>query len=406
MNANNVNSVLPTNVGAANTGTSLATIVEGDVLVLNKNNTNLTGTPTPSSAAGNDAIRIALGLPAGLPDSAKGFRLSSDIKAKNVTSWTKKTYVAPVEQTDKIGYNGVSGALALSDATEYRLRITLKDRNRFMPHRATEADYYYVTAATASQIEAALAFARKINQDTKRLRGLVEATVVAGTVTLTEFTADAIVTNGSKVVTSVGHGRSVGDYVSIQDVLYKVAEVTTANIFVLDRPYTGVSETIVVLATVDKIATATVISQVGLNITGKAITTKSVDLYQQLNFTSGLAPVNGAIGDEEAVLSVPAVTGSGFWEQVRDMEFFEAGYRGITNRIQFPVSAFVPIAKAGSTYQLYVIEHFETVNTNQGFVMNPLATVLAFDVSSAATKASAVEAILDSWMAAAGVPAV
>lgn len=406
MNSNRVNSVLVSNVGGANTGTSLASIIAGDVLVLNQNNSNLTGTPTPSSAAGNDAIRIALGLPAGLPDSDTGFRLSSLIRAKNVTSWKKATYVAPVEQVDKIGYNGTSGGLDLSDLTEYRLRIVLKDRNRFMPHRPTELDFYYTTGASASDIDAALAFARKINNDSRRLRNLIQASVVAGTTTLTELTANGTVINGSKIVTSTGHGFAVGEYISIRGILYKIAEVTNANTVVLDRPYTGVSETIAVASTVDQIASAASISQVGLNLTGQAITTKSVDLYQQLNFTSNLAPVNGKAGDEEAVLSTGATTGSGYWEQVKDMEFFEAGYRGITNRRLFPIDEFKPIAQVGATYQLYVIEHFEVVNTNMGLTKNPLSTVLAFDVSSASTKAAAVEAILDSWMAGAGVPAV
>ena len=54
---NRVNRVLLTNVEAANTGTNIDTIVNGDMLIFNKTwGTALTGTPTVTSADGNDTI--------------------------------------------------------------------------------------------------------------------------------------------------------------------------------------------------------------------------------------------------------------------------------------------------------------------------------------------------------------
>ena len=107
MNLNRVNSVLVTNTGGANTGTTLQNIIDGDVLIFNSLNVNLTGTPTPTSAVGNQAIYIAQGLP--LVDSKNQFRASSRIKAKNITSWEKKAFAAPVQQVMHFGFNGVDG---------------------------------------------------------------------------------------------------------------------------------------------------------------------------------------------------------------------------------------------------------------------------------------------------------
>ena len=49
--------------------------------------------------------------------------------------------------------------------------------------------------------------------------------------------------------------------------------------------------------------------------------------------------------------------GSGNWEQIRDMEKFELGYRGVTNRTQFPVIKPDMRTVNGATYDVLVIEY-------------------------------------------------
>ena len=407
MNQGRVKNVFVTNESAANTGTDLSTITEGDVLILNSLNQNLTGSPTVNSAEGNEAIKIALGLPAGLPDSEKGFRLSSTIIGKNITSWKKEPYAAAVEQDSAIGYNGITGDLSLQAGTEYRLRLSLRDRHRMRPHRKSEWDYYYKTGDTVDKVDAALSFARKINNDTRVTRRQFVATVVFSPSSIVELTTDATLTNGSKVVVSVGHGLSVGTLLSIRNILYRVSAVPTANSFELDRNYTGVSETIDVSLTVELIATVTSVDLVGVTIQAQPVKTRSVDLYQQIKFDVNLAPVNGEIGSEQQVTTAPASQGSGTYDLVKDMEFFDAAERGITNRRLFPIDDYSPIAQPSGNYVLYTIDYYEEVNNDvAGVTRNQMTTILAFDISTAATKANAIEGILDSYIGSTGLAAV
>ena len=410
MHENRVENVFVTNVGTGNTGTDLTSIVAGDILIFNKKNVNLTGTPSPSSATGNEAIRLALGLPSNVPDAEKKARMSDLIPAAGVVGWKKLTYQAPVQRKVEVGGVGATDpGIVVKGDTEYRLKIVAKDRHSFTPHRQMGPAYFYTTpAGTPSQtaiLEMALQFARSINLDLRTVRIQVSAEVKAAG-TLTELTANATVTNGSNVVTSTGHGFAVGDYASFQDVVYKVRAVVDANTIELDRLYTGASETIVVASTTDKAAKLTAPTKVGLEITGKQVKTRQVDLYQQLDFEVFLGPINGAAGEETVTKSLGFKPGMGYWEQVRDMEFFEAGRRGISNRRDFPIDPFVPIAQNTATYRQYVIEYFDKVNVGHADIKNPKAVYLAFDISSATTKADAVEAILDSWMAGAGLPNV
>lgn len=407
MNLNRVNSVLVTNVSGANTGTSLQNIANGDMLVLNSLNANLTGSPTVSGAAGNDAIRIAQGLPA--VNGKSQFRLSSKIIGKNITSWKKKVFAAPVQQVRYWGYNGVGGALALEDSTEYRFRLRVTNsRHQVTPHQAPETSMFYTTGSTADNYAAASSFASKINANSSRtLRAKFRAGVISDGA-ITEFGATLVTTliNGSKVVSiAVPHSLSVGALVAFRGVVYKVAEVPTTSTLVLDRPYSGITEVIDPATTVDLVGTI-VVGDYGLKVEALAIPTKAVDLYQHTEFDGFLAPINGDLGQEETKTNVAAIVGSGYWEQVRDMEFFAAGYRGITNRVQFPIDEFNPIAISTGTYTLYVIEHYEDVNVAHNPVRNPIQTVLAFDISGATTKAAAVEAILDSYMQSVGLAAV
>lgn len=406
MNANRVNTVLVTNSSAANTGTSLATIAPGDVLVLNGKNTNLTGTPTVSSADGNSIIRIALGLPEGLPDSGNKLRLSSNIIGQKITSWTKQDFAAPVEKEVYIGYNGSGNALSLAAEKEYKLEVVLFDRHRMMPHRQSGRAYFYTTGTTVDNYSAASSLAGKINSDTRYMRNKLVATVIQNGGTITEFANDAILVKGSKLVTITAHGTSVGDLVIFRNVVYKVAAITNVNGIQLDRAYSGNSETIDVSATADLAGTLATVTGYGIKIQALPVVARKIDLYQQINFTAGLSPINGVPGDEEIITENAPNFGKGYYKQVQDMEFMEAGYRGITNRTQFPIDDYTPIANSSGTYRLYTIEHSETVNNNVQVIENPKTTIIAFDISGGTTKAAAFEAIMDSYIASVGLPAV
>lgn len=156
-NTASVTKVLATNVKAANTGTSLANIAEGDVLVLNKNMTVLSGTPKISDA-GNDTVYIALGLKDGK------FELSAPIQLKGVISAKVKPFAAHVKQKSKFV---VPAPVA---GKEYQLVVIDKTEHGIHPNREGRR-FYHVTAAASGETATTLAakFVTLINKDKARI---------------------------------------------------------------------------------------------------------------------------------------------------------------------------------------------------------------------------------------------
>jgi hypothetical protein len=386
---NRVNRVLVTNTTGANTGTNIATIINGDILIFNKTfTTALTGTPTPISAEGNDTIYIAQGIGTGKMIT------SFPIVLRNVTKVTVRGYVAPAEKVLTFGYNGTSGTIAApEDNTEYALNINILDDQRIEGNRPTRQYYSYVSDASATAKELAFAFAAKVGNDNfpANTNSYVSAAVLTDG-TFTALTNNATVTQYGKAVASTAHGLSAGDYVRIGGTaatvpVYKVATVVDANTFTIEGRYAGASGT-VLAANIGAITADTV---VGLQLTGKAIAFNGIDLYQKNNFIASLYATNTTGFN---VLSTPVETtalsyGQGYWQQVRDAEYFAQGYMGVTNRTQFPGSVNgQPATRAvvDNTYNSVVIEHYGEEETSlQRQEKYPLTTEIYFYASSAPT---------------------
>jgi hypothetical protein len=172
VNTASVTKVLLTNVKAANTGTSLATIAEGDVLVLNKNMAVLTGTPKVSDA-GCDVIYIALGLADGK------FELSQPIQLNGVISAKVKPYGAYVKQKSKF----TLPAPTAGDVV--KVTVIQKDEHRIHVQRQSRRFYEIVAASGETATTLAVKFKDKINADK------------ASCVTATTSGADLILTANS-----------------------------------------------------------------------------------------------------------------------------------------------------------------------------------------------------------------
>lgn len=406
---NRVNRVLLSNLEASNTGTNLATIISGDILIFNKTwGTALTGTPTVISADGNDTIFISQGL-------GSGRRVDSlPIVLKNVTKVTVRGYDAPAEKVMTFGYNGTSGTIATpSNSTEYSLNILIKDDQRIHGNRPTRQPYYYKTDSSATAKELAFAFASKVQNDVmaSNTNSYVTAVVLTDG-TFTALTNDATVTQFGKSIASTAHGLAAGDFVRIGGTgatspVYQVDVITDANNFTIKGRYMGATGTVLAA----NIGIITVDTVVGLQLTGRAIPYNGIDLYQKVNFDASLANTSAA-GFE--VLSTPTVTtafdlGQGYWQQVRDAEYFAQGYAGITNRIQFPNSITNPATRAieGYTYNSVVIEHYAEEETSmQLMVKKPQTTEVYFYSASAptaSTKQTAFLGILESLVESVGV---
>ncbi len=394
---NRVNRVLVTNTEAANTGTTRATIINGDILIFNRTNgTALTGTPTPISAEGNDVIYIAQGIGVG-----KGLD-SFPIVLRNVTKVTVKGYVAPAEKVLTFGYNGTSGTIAAPDnSTEYALNIMILDDQRIEGNRPTRQYYSYVTDASATAKELAFAFANKVNTDSfpANTNSYVTAAVLTDG-TFTALTNNATVTQYGKQITSTAHGLAAGDFVRIGGTgatvpVYQVDTIVSTSVFTIKGRYQGASGT-VLAANIGVITADTV---VGLKLTGKAIAYNGIDLYQKNNF---IASLYNTATSGFTVLSTPVTTtaldfGQGYWQQVRDQEYFAQGYFGITNRTQFPGSILQPATRAvvDNTYNSVVIEHYAEEETSmQRREQSPLTTEVYFYSASAPTASTKQTAFL------------
>lgn len=406
---NRVNRVLVTNVTGANTGTSIQTAVLGDILVFNRNNVNLTGTPTISSAAGNEVIRIFQGL-----GPATGV-LSHDIELRQVTSVRITPYAAPTEKSMAIGYNGTSGTLSTPvNNTEYTLVVLIKDDIRpGADQKQTRAVYSYTTDSTATKSELVSAFAAKINSD-KGLNSYLSAAVLTSAAGVAVAGATSLnFTNGSNIVGITGAATSniqVGDYLSAatgtSTPSYRVVAVTATQI-TLATAYQGPTATVAVASA--RVATAANVEagNIGLIISSKSIGYNGIDLYQKINFDVFMSSDASTLTSsaESKTVITESFYGSGFWQQVRDMEFFAQGYLGVKNRTLWPDSQNVlsTRATAGTNYNLMVIEHFDRHNGDlQDQNQSPLTTVLAF-ANGAATKQNAVVGILESLFESAGI---
>lgn len=402
--------VLVTNTESANTGTSLPTIINGDMLIFNEAfTTALTGTGgTITSSANNSRIYIAQGIAAGRAI------VSMPIVLKNVTKVTVRGYSAPAEKVMTYGYNGTSGTISTpDDSTEYQLTILVKDDQRIQGNRPTTQKYNYKTSSSATAKELAFAFAQKVENDC--IAGNTNSYVTAVVLTNGTFSAlsnDATVTQFGKTITSTAHGLSAGNYVRIGGTggtapVYEVDTIIDADTFTIKGRYMGSSGTVLAA----NIGTITSDTSVGLQLTARAIAYNGVDLYQKVNFTTSLANVNGAGFD---VLTAPVVTtemamGQGYWQQVRDAEYFAQGYLGITNRIQFPGSIQNPSTRAvvDNTYNSVTIEHYSEEETHlQQLAKKPLTTSVYFYSSSApssSTKQTAFLNTLEALIESAGV---
>jgi len=93
--------------------------------------------------------------------------------------------------------------------------------------------------------------------------------------------------------------------------------------------------------------------------------------------------------------------GNGTWEQVRDMEKFAQGYKGVFNRIHFPIVKPDFRTVKDATYDLVVIEHDKSYQSpdNQYVKQTPLTTVVAIPVPSSGTQMASLLAQLNPWMA-------
>lgn len=105
-----------------------------------------------------------------------------------------------------------------------------------------------------------------------------------------------------------------------------------------------------------------------------------------------------------SVVTTPADYGQGNWEQIRDLEKAQLGYRGVGNLTQFPIITPTLNTTVDSYYDQIVIEHDRSYVSpdNQYVKQAPLTTVIALATAStgvnAYSQAANIVGILNTWM--------
>ncbi|HEY8364246.1 MAG TPA: hypothetical protein VIK84_01630 [Haloplasmataceae bacterium] len=402
-----VNSVLVSNGTGSNTGTSLSTIVDGDILIFNKNFDNLTGSPTITSDIDNDIIYIAMGIGTG------EYKLSAPIQVRNIRKVQKEAYAAPVQQVTHIGFAG-SGTedIDVENDTEYQLNIKYKDVYRVQPQRPTIFKYNFVSSSAATKSEVVSAMVRKVNADSNIKVSAVILSNNAGTAIT--GTGTISIANGSKTITAgtdIDAVLQVGDYIRLGSTavtggVYKIVSMdTSAQTAELDTYYQGPTLTANAEANHQYISAANFeLSNVGIQLTGETLIEKSPDLYAGvLGFEVSMFP---EIGTHFTVTETTSKNdGQGFWKQVRDREYFAQANEGITNRIKFPTNVPPTKAASGNQYASLIIEHADIhTGDRQNTMSSPLTTEIYINTSGGTTtKYDAVVNILESLIESAGI---
>jgi len=316
--------------------TGLADLANGEIVAIKPDGSLLTAGETIADAP---YIYLVQGT-----DVLGDPKFSQKIVGTSVVNWTGKEYAAAVQQVSYIGYNGTNGTIEASSdikaSTEYMLYIIFKQDKTAFSERQLRVSFSSKTLSAGSSRETLVNdFVAQIN-------------------------ASSIC---SQYLTAAKVGSGAG---------------------------------------------------VGISYTAKAQAYKSIDGYDIVNFEVALGSgfttntqvdeygyryVGGAAGTTSSAVSVSPDKGVGSYYLVADMERFALGNNGITNRTKFPIPDGANNIQAVSTesYDVYVIDHnfvHSSANVN-GFITEPLQTIIAVPYDAAANNGNLLEAILNPWMA-------
>ena len=381
---NYVNRVIVGNpTGIANTGSSLATIVRGDILVLSEDMAVLTGTP------GVQPFYLAVGT--GFAESP--FIMSSKINP----AFAKTTAKADRVAADQVTTLAALAAPSAGDA--YQVIIAFKDRQRLIANKQSRIvmDYTAIAGDDEYDVASALAGQAQFSSPYSDPYGVrVDVTGVTGTVTVADNTAT--VTKGSKIVTfataathDTGTAIAVGDVIAFDNISYKVTAVN-ALVITLDRAFQAASEAAFTAADIDIIKAVTA---AGLTITGvdSPYNNSAIDIYEKPSFEVGGSVSVGTITATTAV-----DLGQGLARQVKQMEFAAQGYLGVSNLRQWPADSVDFHAVDGKLYDaVSIISQDEHEGDLQNQMKSPVGIDLFFS-TDAATQRDAVTAILESCL--------
>ena len=147
------------------------------------------------------------------------------------------------------------------------------------------------------------------------------------------------VNGATTMTTSAAHSVGVNDYVRIDGDYYQALTGTTGTTLVIDRPYSGITETVANANLLDLGSTAS--TQFGLGFISKN------------DYTDFVTAVQGLIEDATQKTTVNGDRGSGSFSHIRDLETFARAYKGSHDAITSYMEIDRFRADGSITYDLY-----------------------------------------------------
>jgi len=329
--------------------TALQQIKKGDLVLVDTNNAILTAT-TAAALPKSETAYVAMGTGPGK------FIKSLAIQGPTMEAVASQTYVAPIQQSIALGYNGTDSNFITTPGTEYRLRVHIKDFSRPNWQRPTIMDANYTVPTGGTSIQAALALQSLILAEDsgnsflkKRIKVevITDATVAVGIV-------GSIVSPGSKEVYAPAHGLAKGSYVSIDGGTYQISKLFGTDSFILNAPYQG--------ALGELVSAATAIAVVGIKATGIPVEGfKYIDEYEIINFSAVLTEADDSNPSQAAAPVTDVATmvpGEGYWKQVFDSEMTSRGYlNGEFDRVSYDAKNVESYVVEDTGYGSVIISH-------------------------------------------------
>lgn len=271
--------------------------------------------------------------------------MKSPILTKGKISMTLSRHKEAVQQVTVIGYNGTTGALPVSNNSDFWIKIRKRDNdaaNRSQPMSLFAGPVK--TDATATQAELATLLAKNgtKNFSDEPANGYLRFEVISGAAdaaiagTVTTFG----VTYGSRVVTLNGTvtNVAVGDFIKLggtttTTAIYKVDAVNSPNTITLDWAYQGDTGSIAVASVRRITAAVAATADFGVRLRGVAAPF-DVNAFRDY-YANRFTPT---FSDPTTLVThvLGAQNGNGMWQQVAMDEYMSYGYEGQNNQLAVP----------------------------------------------------------------------
>ncbi len=385
--------------------TNASFLADGELVVLDENDTPLVaGTTFPQSRF------IKIVQRSGATASTAQLVQSARIDGANMISFRGLSYAAPQEQILHVGYDGTSGAIDASGTEDFVLRITMKHDKDMWSQQANTRIYRFSPNANTVDSDVADYFAQQAGNDqflntevkVERLNSNAGAASTAASDTIT-------FTNGSKTVTTSGVTPAtdypVGSYIrfgtAVTSSVYKVVGVSNAlQTITLDQAYAGTTGTLAVTAHEFITAALATAADWGIKITGKPQTFSVMKFpYLVVKFDVTLA----GFGTTAVTRTQESLVGSGVGAQISQIEKFDIGFEGATDRFSYVAPEGRSDASLSAVYDMIVLEYFNSFDTMAVSGAKPARSVLNIAVVDGAAQTTNLLAQLNPWMAS--VPA-